>query len=153
MRGRRGPELPRQPKPGDSAQALVEALRAEGEATRTEHATVVADLHVVLAAALADLRADRDRVSAQASAARAEGVGVVAELRTELAELRQQHRDELDTLRVEDRAERDQLRAEHREQLADVRAIARTAEQRAAEQRDRADRAEALVAPAARPRQ
>ena len=88
-----------------------------------------------------------------ASAARAEGVRVVAELRTELAELRQQHREELDTLRVEDRAERDELRAEHREQLADVRAIARTAEQRATEQHQRADRAEALVAPAERPRQ
>jgi len=69
----------------------------------------------------------------------------VQQLRTELAELRQQHRTELDTLRAENRADRDQLRAEHRDQLADLRTLARTAEQRAEEHRDRAERAEALL--------
>jgi len=60
--------------------------------------------------------------------------------------LRQQHRTELDTPRADNRAERDQLRTEHREQLADLRTLTHPAEQRAEEHRDRADRAEALLA-------
>jgi len=69
----------------------------------------------------------------------------VEQLRAELAELRPQHRIELETLCADNRAERDQLRAEHHEQLADLRIFARTAEQRAGEHRDRADRAEAAL--------
>jgi len=57
----------------------------------------------------------------------------------------EQLRAELETLRADNRAERDQLRAEHHEQLADLRMFARTAEQRAGEHRDRADRAEAAL--------
>jgi colicin import membrane protein len=132
----------------EQARTLAEERqRAEEQAEhlRRETAATVAAAHGEAAAArTAQTRAEAGQQTAEHTSAEAQAT--VEQLRTELAELRQQHRTELDTLRAESRAERDQLRTEHRDQLADVRAVARTAEQRADEQRDRADRAEAIIA-------
>jgi len=99
--------------------------------------------HTAAAARTAQTRAEAAQQTAET--ANTEAQTMVEQLRTELTELRQQHRTELDTLRADNRAERDQLRAEHRDQLADLRTLARTAEQRAEEHRERRERAEALV--------
>ena len=106
--------------------------------------------HTAAAARTAQTRAEAAQQTAEtaqqtAETANMEAQTMVEQLRTELTELRQQHRTELDTLRADNRAERDQLRAEHRDQLADLRTLARTAEQRAEEHRERRERAEALV--------
>ncbi len=82
----------------DALHSRVEELRAEQEATKAAHV-----------AALEDLRADRDRTSAELTSARAEHLQVVKDLRTELETVRADH-----TRTVEDlRADRDQVRAEH----------------------------------------
>jgi len=138
----------------EQARTLAEERqRAEEQAEhlRRETADTVAAAHGEAAAArTAQTRAEAGQQAAEQASVKAQAT--VEQLRTELAELRQQHRTELDTLRAESRAEHDQLRTEHRDQLADVRAVARTAEQRADEHRDRADRAEAIIAGATLPR-
>jgi len=116
----------------------------QAERLRRETATTVAAAHAEAnAARTAQTRAEAAQQAAEHAST--ETHTTVEQLHTELADLRQQHRTELNTLRADNRAERDQLRAEHREQLADLRTLARTAEQRADEHRDRADRAEALL--------
>ena len=125
----------------------TERHRAEEQADHLRKETAA-----TVAAAQADAEASRtartraESAQQTAETANTEAQATVQQLRTELADLREQHRTELDALRADNRTDRDQLRAEHRDQLADLRTLARTAEQRADEQRDRADRAEALLA-------
>lgn len=65
---------------------------------------------------------DRRMQATRSESAKHENAGAratVEQLRSKLAELRQQHLPELDTRRADNRAEREELRAEHREQLVD----------------------------------
>jgi cell division septum initiation protein DivIVA len=87
---------------------------------------------------MAQTRAETEQRTAQAAAVAAEAT--VEQLRAELKETRQRHRDELAGVRRDARAEREQLRGDHLAQLADVkqaaeeRVAALTAALRSAEQ-------------------